>query len=967
MNPASFTRHFLKHRLAIPAAALLSTLPHAGHAQSWQDISANVPGQLTEEQYQVAASDGSRLYVLGRQGVFMSADDGATFTAINDVAGGLPSLGLASFRFIKFVNGEVWLGGSSFADLGQPPGPRLFRLTPGETVWQASSGGIPGDLAESNPEDIAYDSVSGNYYVTMASGGVFIAGPVYVSTDGGNTWQARTNGISGQASPTSVVATQGSILMSRPLRDVFRSTDSGENWSLVLPGTSDGAGPMIQVQDRALLWRGVNADFSDDGGLTWNTVRPLPSLFTSNAILSSDGDLVLACTRGGLAPGTLAYSASGGIAWQNLTTTGLPPVESPASPTAGTGYMPNFLMRHGDFLFVTGVSRNSSFFYEAGFLHRLDVSAFTFENPLQIAIQPQPRTLLVGQSHVLQVYASGPGLTYQWRKNGVDLPGETNRVLNLDDAQVSDSGDYQVIVTSGATSLPSAVATVTVVGREDGRWDPLFDQTSIDNGGRVHLLESSEAIVVRPTSSPLAIYRIGADGTRLQNRTWNTTTSSNQSNANSLLDANGKIIISLKPNSNTTQLQRYNSATFDFEASVGIGSSNSSSLRIQDLVEVPGRGYAIVGNFDRTSSLSGVVNVKNFALIGYDFVTDPDFPGGTGPNISSAQTSVTCTTDGSIYVAGGGFTSWSGVATPRSLVRIDSTGTIHAVNTGIPGTSDASFVHALDDGRILILFGTSGARQLYALQPGGAVDPTFNTAGHTITDIRGVAQQADGKIILVGNFSSFGGTTAAGYIRLHPDGSVDDTFHTATGFSHGTINEVTYDPRGYIYLSSTSSSSSGTFQGQPLPNSRGPVRIFATAAHGGPGGGFTSWPALLDLPENQRGPNDTPAGDGVPNLVKYAIGVGPLDSAAGRIPQEVVEGSVNDETYPVVSFVRDKSATGVAMQVEAATGLDFASDLGTTVISTEDLGDGTERITVRSNARFADHARQFFRLAVMAE
>jgi len=134
-----------------------------------------------------------------------------------------------------------------------------------------------------------------------------------------------------------------------------------------------------------------------------------------------------------------------------------------------------------------------------------------------------------------------------------------------------------------------------------------------------------------------------------------------------------------------------------------------------------------------------------------------------------------------------------------------------------------------------------------------------------------------------------------------------------------------------------------------------------------PANTFANWPALLDLPEDQRGPNDTPAGDKVPNLVKFAIGIGPLDSAAGRIPQEVLESTVNDETYPVVCFVRDTSVTGVTLRVEVATDLEFTTDLGSTVISTEDLGGGLERVCVRSNAGFADFTRQFFRLGASGE
>jgi hypothetical protein len=134
-----------------------------------------------------------------------------------------------------------------------------------------------------------------------------------------------------------------------------------------------------------------------------------------------------------------------------------------------------------------------------------------------------------------------------------------------------------------------------------------------------------------------------------------------------------------------------------------------------------------------------------------------------------------------------------------------------------------------------------------------------------------------------------------------------------------------------------------------------------------PPGGFTGWPALADLPPDQRDPLASPAGDAVPNLIKYAIGIGPLDSAAGRIPQSVVEGSATEEGYPLVSFIRATTAPGVALKIQSSTTLDFADDLGVTVVSTEPLGDGTERVTVRSNARFRDHSRQFFRLEAREE
>src|SRR5690606_5876752 len=128
---------------------------------------------------------------------------------------------------------------------------------------------------------------------------------------------------------------------------------------------------------------------------------------------------------------------------------------------------------------------------------------------------------------------------------------------------------------------------------------------------------------------------------------------------------------------------------------------------------------------------------------------------------------------------------------------------------------------------------------------------------------------------------------------------------------------------------------------------------------------FADWPALASLPEDQRGPEATPANDGVANLVKYSIGVGPLESASGRIPEAVFEGVDGDEGYPVVSYVRDTLAAGVTMGVAVSADLDFVTDLGSTVITTEDLGGGLERISVRSNASCAVHKRQFFKLVVV--
>lgn len=156
------------------------------------------------------------------------------------------------------------------------------------------------------------------------------------------------------------------------------------------------------------------------------------------------------------------------------------------------------------------------------------------------------------------------------------------------------------------------------------------------------------------------------------------------------------------------------------------------------------------------------------------------------------------------------------------------------------------------------------------------------------------------------------------------------------------------------------------FSGGNPPGSaliRGSIDSLVFSEVGG-GGGFADWPALATAPEGQRGPNDTPAGDGVANIIKYALGISPLESANARLPSKVVEGLGGDAGFPVVSFIRVKDLAGAPIEVEVSADLDFTNGLGSTVINTEDLGDGTERITVRSNATFSSQTRQFFRLKV---
>ncbi len=93
-----------------------------------------------------------------------------------------------------------------------------------------------------------------------------------------------------------------------------------------------------------------------------------------------------------------------------------------------------------------------------------DVVAVTLAEGVTITQQPSGWDACAGDDVLLFVVASGPGLSYQWRKDGVDLPGETGPSLAINGATSNDAGTYDVIVSNACETLTSDPAVVTVSG-----------------------------------------------------------------------------------------------------------------------------------------------------------------------------------------------------------------------------------------------------------------------------------------------------------------------------------------------------------------------------------------------------------------------------------------------------------------------------------------------------------------------
>jgi hypothetical protein len=79
-----------------------------------------------------------------------------------------------------------------------------------------------------------------------------------------------------------------------------------------------------------------------------------------------------------------------------------------------------------------------------------------------ITTQPVNRTLCEGGTISLSVTATGANLSYQWRRNSVNINGANAASLSISNATVANAGSYDVVVTNTCGSITSNASTVTV-------------------------------------------------------------------------------------------------------------------------------------------------------------------------------------------------------------------------------------------------------------------------------------------------------------------------------------------------------------------------------------------------------------------------------------------------------------------------------------------------------------------------
>ncbi|MDB6031588.1 MAG: hypothetical protein JWM16_1926, partial [Verrucomicrobiales bacterium] len=74
----------------------------------------------------------------------------------------------------------------------------------------------------------------------------------------------------------------------------------------------------------------------------------------------------------------------------------------------------------------------------------------------RVAVQPESRTLSVGQDALFTAQANSYSVGYRWQHHGTNLPGPLYGTLKLPNVQFADAGDYKVFATNGYGDVASA-------------------------------------------------------------------------------------------------------------------------------------------------------------------------------------------------------------------------------------------------------------------------------------------------------------------------------------------------------------------------------------------------------------------------------------------------------------------------------------------------------------------------------
>lgn len=430
------------------------------------------------------ASSGSTVVAVGAAGAIVSSSDLAIWTerasgttqALNDVT-------YANGRFLVVGNGGTVLSstdGSAWTNVAPTGlnGVNLGGIRHDGAQWVAVGGGS----AYTSTDGIAWTAratgANGPLQKLVIGGGRYVAVGVFghiVESTNGTEWTVRT-----AADP---------LFQSNTAASLFRDVAYGNGRFVAVAGSGT-----VRVSTNGTEWTPVRFTYGNLSSVNFIAGHFIATANGHQYFTSTDGLTWTGRFTGSAEPlnDTVLHGEQvvGVGNFGTIMTAGAPVLAGPQSQTANAGarvvlksvvsespFPVDYVWTHNGnviegvdspILVIPSATAADAGDYVVTAVNPLGSATstpatLTLNVGVAITAQPQPRTVVVGGSAEFSVTATGiPAPSYQWRRNGLDLPGATAPSLRLANLTLADAGQISVVVRNAAGSVTSDSVALTV-------------------------------------------------------------------------------------------------------------------------------------------------------------------------------------------------------------------------------------------------------------------------------------------------------------------------------------------------------------------------------------------------------------------------------------------------------------------------------------------------------------------------
>jgi uncharacterized delta-60 repeat protein len=215
-------------------------------------------------------------------------------------------------------------------------------------------------------------------------------------------------------------------------------------------------------------------------------------------------------------------------------------------------------------------------------------------------------------------------------------------------------------------------------------------------------------------------------------------------------------------------------------------------------ISMQGDGKIIVGG--QFTSYNGASR-NSVARVNGDGSLDTSFNPGGGA--SAGVSAISMQSDGKI-ILGGQFTSYNG-ASRNSVARVNGDGSLDTTfNPGAGASGPVSAIAMQSDGKIILggqfsRYDGASRGKIARVKNDGSLDTSFNPGTGADAGVSAIAMQGDGKLVIVGDFNSYNDVPRNHIARVNSDGSLDASFNPGAGTNAG-VSAISMQGDGRIIV-----------------------------------------------------------------------------------------------------------------------------------------------------------------------